>query len=208
MDKKQEEISYEALAVLEPEARMHPTLGVLVSPNGCVLAPACGRYRARWTYGCTNAHGYKVLHIRGKTYPVHRLVAEAFLGLAPEGKPQVDHIDRNRANNCLENLHWVSAKENALNKANSVQGLIESDPETYCTTSYRRKVGVRLGLIEKMPRGRPLRGYGEILDAAPRAPDGQPIVPPCLAHNARFHRYLREHSIGRVHYGSDPQGEC
>lgn len=43
---------------------------------------------------------------------VHRLVARAFLGEPPEGKPQVNHIDGNRADSRLCNLEWCSAAYN------------------------------------------------------------------------------------------------
>lgn len=60
--------------------------------------------------------GYVYVHLRNKkiseTPMVHILVAQAFIP-NPENKSEVHHIDRDRTNNCVENLMWVTKEEHA-----------------------------------------------------------------------------------------------
>ena len=54
-----------------------------------------------------------------KQCSIHRLVGFQFVP-NPENKPTIDHIDRNRQNNLLENLRWATRKEQANNRSSNV----------------------------------------------------------------------------------------
>ena len=58
--------------------------------------------------------GYEFVNINGKCPKVHRLVASAFVPNT-DNKPQIDHINTDRTDNRVENLQWVTNKENCNN---------------------------------------------------------------------------------------------
>ena len=66
-----------------------------------------------------NRLGYMTVHINGKIYYIHRLLAITYIE-NPENKKEIDHIDGNPSNNSLDNLRWATHKEN-LNNSVSVQ---------------------------------------------------------------------------------------
>lgn len=66
--------------------------------------------------------GYSlIIDGKRKVWYAHRLIATAFIP-NPENKELVNHKDGNKHNNSVENLEWVTKKENAIH-ACSVLGV-------------------------------------------------------------------------------------
>lgn len=59
--------------------------------------------------------GYTIVNLSKNgstsTKTIHRLVAQVFIP-NPENKPEVNHIDEDKSNNRVDNLEWMTAKEN------------------------------------------------------------------------------------------------
>ena len=91
----------------------HPC-GLFVRKDGLVLNRKKGRWGYAYTRGHVDSDGYMMLCSNGKPYKVHRLVAECFIP-NPEGKYSVDHINRVRDDNRVENLRWATPREQRLN---------------------------------------------------------------------------------------------
>ena len=50
-----------------------------------------------------------------KCFKIHRLICLHFLP-NPNNLPMIDHLDKNKQNNSLENLRWVTCRDNCLNR--------------------------------------------------------------------------------------------
>jgi hypothetical protein len=109
-------------------------------------------------------HGYGQVSLVGqngkKSFRAHRLVAQAFIP-NPEKKPYINHIDCEKLNNRVENLEWVTAKENTahifkLGRENRNKG-------EQCANSKLRKEdihGIRYALLSGVRNFKIAKLYG------------------------------------------------
>ncbi|CAK0850600.1 unnamed protein product [Prorocentrum cordatum] len=94
---------------------VHPDTGEslshwIVSSEGRVKS---SRTCVGWGTRCPDQ--YLRVNVAGSSLSVHRLVARAFIGPPPDPERcEINHIDRDRANNRACNLQWVSRSENVL----------------------------------------------------------------------------------------------
>lgn len=96
--------------------------------------------------------GDKVKHTR-----IHTLVAEAFIP-NPENKPQVNHIDCNKQNNCIENLEWVTGKENR----EKYYEVIGFKPKNKNKSRQYPKFDVFYGAMNEYNKNKSYKKYGYI----------------------------------------------
>lgn len=87
----------------------------LIYPDGRVWSK---KGKGRFLKLHSNRDGYLGATLRKnnktKYFSVHRLIALHYIPKI-EGKDFVDHIDRNRQNNEISNLRWVTKSENGQN---------------------------------------------------------------------------------------------
>lgn len=104
----------------------------------------------------TKARGYEYVKLRGldkkdKSFPVHRLVAMAFIP-NPNNYSCVNHMDENKSNNNADNLEWCTLSYNFnYGTARARQGISLGNPvkqftidglhiATYCSAQIASKI--------------------------------------------------------------------
>lgn len=90
----------------EIRALFHYTDGLLIRRRG--RKDYVGR-----AAGCVAPNGYRVIGVGQSRYYAHRLIYLYHYGVMPK---EIDHINRNRLDNRIENLRSVTRAENMMNK--------------------------------------------------------------------------------------------
>lgn len=102
-----------------------------IYPDGRVWSNV-GKGRFLKTHPCRNRYIMVNLGKDSRNISIHRLVAKHYIP-NPENKPQVDHINRDRSDNRICNLRWVTRCENMNNI-----GMIKTNTSGHKYITYHR----------------------------------------------------------------------
>ena len=93
--------------------------------EGLYAVTSCGKVwsykRKKFLEPMTNYKGYLFVNLsknnEKKKYYIHKLVAEAYIP-NPNNLPQVDHIDNDKTHNYVNNLQWITNRDNCRKSHN------------------------------------------------------------------------------------------
>ena len=93
--------------------------------------------------------GYTRIETDGRKYKVHRLVAFCFLGLDIHNvSQQIDHINHQRSDNCVENLRIVTAQQNQWNRKDPKGCYYEKRKKKWHSYIVKDSKNIFLGLYD------------------------------------------------------------
>lgn len=89
-----------------------------------------------------NGNGYLIVPLfknkQRKIHYIHRLVAEHFIA-NPNKYPVVNHLDRDKKNNCVDNLEWCTQKKNVIHSSDKMK-----KPKSRCKSTNTGEKYIRL----------------------------------------------------------------
>lgn len=100
----------------------------------------------------TLVNGYYCIRINQKSFTVHRLVAETFI-LNPDNKPYVNHINSIKTDNRVENLEWITQKDNCAAHGKDIahpRKVVQKDMEGNVIKTYNslKEASESIGLCQ------------------------------------------------------------
>ena len=142
----------------------------IVGYEGLYAVTSCGKVwsykRKKFMKPGTITNGYLQVGLTKngdrKFYFIHRLVAEAYIP-NPDNLPQVDHIDNDKTHNYVNNLQWITNRDN--NRKSKNIPILQYDldgnfiREWECATDVGREVQ---GHICACAKGKLKTAYGFI----------------------------------------------
>lgn len=99
----------------------------------------CICHTGKWLTPFGDKGGYIRIGLRNNnkkyTYRLHRLIALTYIP-NPENKPEVNHKNRIKTDNRIENLEWSTRKENMEHVAKTTTRIIKGDIEDYEVNTF------------------------------------------------------------------------
>jgi hypothetical protein len=120
------------------------------------------RKSTRLPAGGIRQTGYRAISIRYKRYLHHRLVWSWFYGDIPAGY-QIDHKDRNKANDRIDNLRLATPAQNNINQG------VRADSKSKYTGIHWYKTKQKWQVYTTIKGVRKHLGYYQDLDSAVKA---------------------------------------
>lgn len=111
--------------------------------KGKILTPSKTNSKHYWRVSIPSEIGVKESR---KFYSIHRLVATAFIP-NPQNLPQINHIDGNKDNNCVENLEWC---DNGYNQQHAVNAGLKDVSKMSIHSSFRKLSEEQVQFIKHM----------------------------------------------------------
>lgn len=110
--------------------------------KGKMLKPSNKNSKKYWRIRIPEVNGTG----KGKIYSIHRLVAIAFIP-NPQNLPQINHIDGNKDNNCVENLEWC---DNSYNQKHAYKNGLKNRAKMSAHSSFRKLAEDQVAFIKKV----------------------------------------------------------
>ena len=142
---------------------------------------------------CKSGNGYLQVNLwkegKVKRYSIHRLVLSTFSPCENSHELQVNHIDEDKTNNMLENLEWVTCKENC----------------NHGTRNARRAEKKSIPVVQLSLEGKYIRSWKSSMDAEREGGFNNAHINSCCKGKLKTHKgyrfiylkdWLKEHNKG------------